>query len=443
MAWLLNIVYLLVLLLASPWLAWSAIRKRKYRSGWRAKLLGSVPRREGDATCLWLHAVSVGEVNLLVPLVEELARRHPDWVYVISTTTKTGMEVARKRFPNRSVFYAPLDFSWAVRNAMRRVRPDLLVLAELELWPNWIRAAQNAGAKVAVVNGRLSDRSTQGYARLGKLTKKLFGKLDLVAAQHEVYASRFEDLGVPPTAVRVTGSIKFDGVETNRNNPRSCELRKLAKLPNDARVFLAGSTQDPEEEYALKAFLALRGEVPQARLILVPRHPERFEEVARVISMSGLHCIRRSVLDSEPSADDAWDILLVDVMGELGAWWALADVGFVGGSFGQRGGQNMLEPTAYGVPTCFGPNTWNFRDVVRLLLGAGAAVELATPADMKFFLRRCFLDEEFAAQLGARSAALVRSQQGATRLTVDLLESAIQAAAEAPSSRTTHPSTAA
>jgi 3-deoxy-D-manno-octulosonic-acid transferase len=182
MAYLLDLVYLLLLVFCSPWLVYAAIRKGKYREGWAAKLLGRVPVRSGTERCIWLHAVSVGEVNLLGPLLARLEQQHPDWVYVISTTTKTGFDLAKKKYAPRTVFYCPLDFSWAVRAALKRIRPNLLVLAELELWPNLIRAAKKHGARVAVVNGRLSDRSLRGYRRVRPFVARLLQSLDAIAA---------------------------------------------------------------------------------------------------------------------------------------------------------------------------------------------------------------------------------------------------------------------
>ncbi len=200
MAWLLNVVYLLLLVLAGPWLALAALRKGKYREGFAHKLLGLVPRRDSQTRCVWLHAVSLGEVNLIAPLVAELHGRHPDWDIAISTTTLTGYTLARTRYASHAVFYCPLDFSWAVRRAIARVRPDLLVLAELELWPNLVAAARAAGARVAIVNGRLGERSYRGYRRLRPLVRPVLEKLDLIAVQNRQYAGRFIDLARPAPA---------------------------------------------------------------------------------------------------------------------------------------------------------------------------------------------------------------------------------------------------
>jgi 3-deoxy-D-manno-octulosonic-acid transferase len=300
MRYLLNVVYLLVLILVAPWLLVAAIRTGKYREGLAAKLLGQVPRRTGQEKCIWLHAVSVGEVSLLGPIIMRLEQQHPQWTCVISTTTNTGYRLARQKYAPRMVFYCPLDFSWAVRRAMRRIRPGLLVLTELELWPNLILAAKYYGARVAVINGRMSDRSMRGYRRIRWLMAFWLRKLDLIAVQNETYRDRFLSLGASPEMVPITGSIKFDGAETDRANPLTGQLAELAGIADDDIVFLAGSTQHPEEHLALATFRALSSEFPRLRLILVPRHPERFDTVAAALARSGLPWQRRSELGRVP-----------------------------------------------------------------------------------------------------------------------------------------------
>ncbi|QDT70115.1 3-deoxy-D-manno-octulosonic acid transferase [Planctomycetes bacterium MalM25] len=477
--WSLNGAYAAALTLASPAVAWAAWRDGKYREGHAAKLLGRVPERTSQRRCVWLHAVSVGEVNLLGVLIDEFRGRHPDWDVVVSTTTKTGYDLARKKYGGEhTVFYAPLDFSWAVDEAMRRIRPDLLLLAELELWPNLIDSAKRHGARVGIVNGRLSENSFKGYRRVGSLVRKTLEKIDLVAAQDEATADRFRTLGAPRVAV--SGSLKYDGASTDRRNPRTAALRELAGFDGSETAWLAGSTQAPEESVCLRVFESIREDHPDLRLVLVPRHPERFEEVAQLLKESGLPFALRSQLNrnsqpaerphaeqphaQQPHAQQphsgqpkggqprpslvgvtdqaqaqAQDlngpqpespaVLLVDTVGELGAWWGTAQLGFVGGSFGDRGGQNMIEPAAYGVATCYGPNTRNFRDIVAALEGADAAHTVQDEDDLEAFLRGCLELPEEARALGDRARAFVATQLGATGRTVDLLDEIIPAEA--------------
>jgi 3-deoxy-D-manno-octulosonic-acid transferase len=425
-SWLLNVVYVAVLVVCSPLILWIAVRTGKYRAGYGEKLFGLVPRRAGDGTCLWIHTVSVGEVNLLTTTIRDLRAAHPDWEIVVSTTSKAGYELARKKYADLPLFYCPLDFSWAVRRAMRRVRPTMLVLAELELWPNLILSAREQGVRIAIVNGRISDKSFPAYRRIRPLVARVLRGIDLIATQNEETAERFRVLGAPPERVQVTGSLKYDGAQTDRNNPRTVSLRQLAGFADNDIVFLAGSTQEPEEEIAINMYRRLVIEHPQLRLVLVPRHPERFDAVAKLLEASEMTWVRRSQLDNRREAVARRPILLVDTVGELGAWWGMAAVAFVGGSFGSRGGQNMIEPAAYGAAVSFGPNTWNFRDIVAALLAAEAAIVVKDAAEMETFVRRCLQEPEFAAAIGKQAQLLVQSQLGATRLTVNLLESLLR-----------------
>lgn len=420
MPYLFNLAYLALIVIASPWLLYSALRKGKYRGGLAAKWFGQVPVRESKRKCAWLHAVSVGEVNLLAPLLAELERRHPAWEFVISTTSATGYALAKKKYASKTVFYCPLDFTWAVKNALRRLRPDVLILAELELWPNLIMAAKQHGAAIAVFNGRLSERSFRGYRRIRPLVARVLAKIDLIAVQNATYAERFLALGAGN--VVVAGNVKFDGAETCRENLRTRKLAALAGIGNDDVVFLAGSTQAPEEELALATFEQWRLQHANLRLILVPRHAERFAEVAAMLDRANVVWDRRSRLENRHAQPDA-RILLVDVIGELGAWWGTAQIGFVGGSLlNRRGGQNMIEPAAYGVAVAYGPETRNFRDIVQLMEERRAAEVVRSGDELTAFVGRCLNDPTYRQALATAAQQLVRDQLGATARTADLLE---------------------
>lgn len=425
--WLLNLAYLVTALAVSPWLLYRAVFTGRYRAGWPEKLLGCVPK---DSGAVWFHAVSVGEVLQLRGLITELQARCPDVNVAISTTTHTGLEVARRHFGDDRVFYAPLDFTWAVRRALKRLKPRLLVLVELELWPNLIREASNAGVPVCVVNGRLSDRSFRGYRRVPFLFRPLLQRLLWTAAQNETYAERFRRLGVPKTRVAITGSIKFDGVESNRDNARTRMLRTLFGLTDQDIVWVAGSTHPPEEELLLDVYRQLKPRHPRLRLILAPRHPERCEQIGRMIEAHGLAVLRRSRLvesnqghampESLAGDRDTDTVILLDTVGELAACWGLAQLAFVGGSLApHRGGQNMIEPAAYGAAVCFGPHTWNFSDVVQMLLAHDAARVVADAGDLARTLEQWLADPSARMAIGHRAARCVRAQAGATRRTVD------------------------
>jgi 3-deoxy-D-manno-octulosonic-acid transferase len=427
LSYLLNLSYFLLILFGLPWLVWQSVRKGKYREGYAAKFLGVVPSRTSEKSCLWLHAVSVGEVNLLAPLLKMIESQWPDWECVISTTTTTGMALAKKKYPRHTVFYCPLDFTWAVNNAMRRVRPDVLVLAELELWPNLIRAAKRQGAKVAVINGRLGEKSFRGYRRIRPFVARLLRQIDLIAVQDETYAERFQSLGARTETIHVTGSMKYDGAQTDRSNPTTQRLAALAGFRNEDIVLLAGSTQEPEEAMVLDTFRKLSKECPRLRLVLVPRHPDRFETVAKLLDSSGIAWQRRTALSGETasSTSNGGRVLLVDVVGELGSWWGTAQIAYVGGSMGSRGGQNMIEPAAYGAAVSFGPNTWNFRDIVAAILAHDAAIVVNDGDQFTQFVRRCLSEPEYAASLGRRAQSFVKSQLGATQRTLALVATLI------------------
>ena len=416
MPWILNLAYVALLLAVSPVLLYRRWVHGKYRDGWSEKLWGRLPERDGSRPCLWLHAVSVGEVLQLRPLMNLLTAQRPGWDFVITTTTRTGLDVAKKEFAQHTVCYCPLDFSWAVRRAIARLKPSAIVLVELELWPNLVLTANRLGVPLALINGRVSEKSFRGYRRIRPLIARLLSGFELLAVQNEEYADRLRTLGAPSERLHLTGSIKFDGVKSDRSNAKTSELRQFFGLRSDERVFIAGSTQAPEESLALDTWQALRSEFPSLRLILVPRHKERFDEVAALVTSRGLTLQRRS---NDVRGDG--DVLLLDTLGELGACWGLAEIAFVGGSLTQRGGQNMLEPAAFGAAVLFGPNTWNFRDIVEQLLARDAARVVRSADELTATVRTLLRDSAEVRDLGSRARDFVATQQGAAARTVDLL----------------------
>jgi 3-deoxy-D-manno-octulosonic-acid transferase len=410
--WILNLIYALALLVASPLLAYRSLVHSKYRTGWREKLLGLAPRRLSTNPCAWFHAVSVGEVLLLQPVLAALRRTRPEIDIWISTTTATGHAVARDKFPGDHVFYFPLDFTWSVRRAIQHVQPDLICLAELELWPNFIKAAHSAGVPLLLLNGRISERSFRGYRRIGWLVEQWLRRFSVLTVQTDEYAERIEALGAPPDRVIVTGSVKYDGLQSDRLNTRTQQLRTAFALRDDDVVFIAGSTQAPEEALALDAYQKLKVEFPKLRLILVPRHKERFEEVAAIVRSRGLPLLRRN--ETASPNGDASQVLLLDTLGELAACWGLADVAFVGGSISRRGGQNMLEPAAYGAAVLFGPNTFHFRHAVEMLLLRDAAKVVHSGDELAATVLLLLANENLRRAMGRRARDLVLSQRGAT-----------------------------
>ena len=436
---LLNVVYLVAFVVLLPWVVWRRLSGgRPVAAPWTRFTGGIAPLPCCDAgvSRIWLHGVSVGEVQLLSVLAAEIRRqaendgRRVDCV--ISSSTTTGLDVAAKRFGTDHTFPCPLDFTWAVNRVLDKVRPDLLVLGELELWPNLLACAHARGIPIVVANARMSEQSAQGYGRIRPLVRRMLANVSLVIARSQEDADRFTSFAPPGGCdVIVTGSMKFDGVKGDRRAPDVAKLRQLAGFHDDDVVFLAGSTQAPEEQLALDAFAAATPRHPCLRLVIVPRHVERTPEITALLDRSGLRWQLRSRLGSSVAplpADLEARVLLVDTTGELGWWWGTSQIAFVGGSLdGKRGGQNMLEPAAYGAAVAFGPHTRNFRDEVRRLLAADAAVVVADGAALAAFVRQCLETEGFAATLGGRAAELVASQRGSTAATAAAILRALPA----------------
>lgn len=429
----LDLVYLVVAVIALPWVIWRKLAGGRPVAAPAARFLGRtrLAARLPGSKRVWLHGVSVGEVQLLATVATELNRQAEAAGLavdcVVSSSTTTGLAVAERRFGAGQIFPCPLDFSWAVRRVLQQVDADLLVLGELELWPNLLRAAADRGLPVVVVNGRMSPRSFRGFSRVRILAAAMLKRVRLVLARSKEDAERFTRLGAP--RVTTVGSLKFDGVSGDRQATPVQRLRQLVGFNSPTPVLLAGSTQEPEEALAVAAFLALRPRHPALRLILVPRHAERTRALASWLAErlrepdgKGIRWMRRSDLDSGDQPSPPTDILLVDVTGELAGWWGVATIAFVGGSLdGRRGGQNMLEPAAYGAAVCFGPHTRNFRTEVAELLAADAARVVTDGESLTAFVARCLAEPAFADTLGKHARGVVDDNRGGTAATVSHL----------------------
>ncbi|MDA7492855.1 3-deoxy-D-manno-octulosonic acid transferase [bacterium] len=441
-----NLLYTTALMLLSPVILYRMVRHGRYRRGVRQKLWG-LSNTEAKAItrgrrCVWIHAVSVGEVNLLPRLISELERT-TTLPIVVSTSTDTGYDLAVQHFGSQRVFFCPLDFTWAVRRTLRALDPVQLVLAELELWPNLIRIAAKQGCPAVIVNGRLSERSCAGYQKFRWLTQPIFRRLHWVACQDQTSRSNFAACGTDPERLEVTGSLKFDDAPEDREVPEVIQRRVWAGVESSHQVWVVGSTQDGEEQMAIAAFLELRSRHPQLRLALVPRHKERFDRVAELVTAAGLGLRRRSESqrsdsqrsesqrsesqrsESQRSESENWrssEVILIDTIGELRHWWGVADIATVGGSFGDRGGQNMLEPAGYGCAVSFGPNTRNFKEIASRLIEAHAAKRLQDGEELIGFVDRCILEPSFTESLGRAAQQLVRRHRGAVTRTVETLQ---------------------
>lgn len=404
MSLILDLCYLVFFTLSSPWWA------RKARGGWRERFGGIDPLPAPARRRVLLHAVSVGEVNTLRRLAPMLAR---EFDVVVSSTTDTGLARARELFgalEAATVVRYPLDFSWSVRKFLEAVRPDAVVLTELELWPNFLRACRTRGIPVAVVNGRLSERSFRTYRLARPLIGWMFRQLASVGAQDEAYAQRFRRMGAPPERVRVTGSMKWDSVEVADRVEGADELARSLGVDRERPLIVAGSTA-PDEHTLLH-----EATPPGVQLLCAPRRPEWFDGAER--DLPG--CARRT----RPGAAPTSDRFLLDTIGELRAAYALADVVVVGRSFGSLFGSDPMEPAALGKPVLIGPAAQDFRSAVETLLAAGGIV-VTSRERLSDDIRRLLANSSQRAELGKAARACVAACRGATERHADQIRASL------------------
>jgi 3-deoxy-D-manno-octulosonic-acid transferase len=403
------------MLVSLPYWLFQMLRHGKYYKGFGERL-GRVPARlqlpKPDEEVVWLHAVSVGEVLAVAGLVDELQRLSPRLRVFVSTTTDTGQALARKRFGETNVLYFPMDFALAIRPYLRGLRPRIVVIAETEFWPNFLRMAHNGGTRVVVVNARISDRSWPRYRRFRGLLQKVLQNVDLFLAQTSEDANRLKDIGAGADRVRIAGNLKFD-IPAPAPPAIVENLRQAITANVDGPVLVCGSTVEGEESLLLKAFENLLVQHPRAVMIIAPRHSDRFAAVAALLEQMSIKFWRRSVWKSEVLGGG---VLLLDTIGELAALYALADVAFVGGSLVPRGGHNIIEPAQYGVATVVGNHTENFRDIISLFRSRDA-VRIVGPAELPLVLMELLNNDEERRELGRRAAEIIRSQSGATART--------------------------
>jgi 3-deoxy-D-manno-octulosonic-acid transferase len=401
--------------LAVPFYLWKGRATGHYWRTFRARM-GRLPpgldgRRDGS---IWIHAVSVGEALAARSLVEPLERALPGRTVFVSTSTAAGGAVAAQGLPAERLFVAPFDFPWAVGAVLRDLRPSLLVLVETELWPNLIRQARRRGIPIAVVNGRISDRSFPRYLRIRALLRHVLAQVDLFLMQGETHADRIRALGAPPGRVRVSGNLKFDAL----TEPRPpAELSALAS--GAGALWVAGSTMAGEDELVLHALREVRAVRPDARLVLAPRRPERFADVPALAQAAGFLCVKRSALGGAPWREG--EVLLLDTMGELAGVYALATVVFVGGSLVPTGGHNVLEAAICGKAVVVGPHMENFHEIAALFRGEGALVQIDSAERLGPETLALLQDDERRELIGRRARALVDRNRGARVRTVDAL----------------------
>jgi 3-deoxy-D-manno-octulosonic-acid transferase len=412
------IVVLAVVL--SPWFLYQAIRYRKY-VGSAAQRMGYLPvsfNLDGDDS-IWIHAVSVGEALTSRALIADLRARYPNLRLFLSTTTLTGQQIAARLQDVDAVFFLPFDLPPFVNRTLRLVRPRLFIMMETEIWPNLLHACRRANVKTMLVNGRISTRSYSRYRLVRPFFRRVLADVDRFCMQSDESARRIVDLGADPARVTLTGSLKFDSLESPAAAAGRGEGRVLRyfRIPPARPVFMAASTVKGEESPVLSAFAAVRRVHPTALLIMAPRKPERFGEAEALSRAEGLRVVRRKELavDAEPRAD----VVILDTFGELAHLFQVATVVFVGGSLIDQGGHNILEPAVHGKPIVFGAYMRNFAEIAETFLQNQAAVQVSTPAELAGAVVRLVGDPVERARLGAAARALVEANRGAKRRTLD------------------------
>jgi 3-deoxy-D-manno-octulosonic-acid transferase len=403
-----------VFVMASPYFLYQALRHNKY-VGSIAQRLGYLPvsfNLDGDES-IWVHAVSVGEVLSARPLISELRASYPKLRLFLSTTTLTGQQLARRSVPDvDAVFYFPFDWTVTARRTLNVVRPRLFVMTETEIWPNLLRECKRRGVKTLMVNGRISYRSFPRYRLVRPFMKRVLADIDRFCVQGEETSRRLIELGADPARIIVTGSLKFDSLESSPIPGRGRErVLRFFRVAPGRPVIIAGSTLKGEEEPVIRAFNRVRAAGVNALLVIAARHPERFDEVERLCRHEGLTVVRRSELpiDAEPRAD----AVVLDTIGELAQLYQIATVVFVGGSLVPAGGHNILEPALYGKPVVFGPHMQNFGEIAETFLTNGAAIQVRTAGELEETMLSLIGDPVRRARVGAAARALVESNRGA------------------------------
>ncbi len=413
-----SLTTLVVLLVTSPYFLYQAIRYRKY-VGSLGQRLGYLPvsfNLDGDES-IWVQAVSVGEVLAVRPLLADLRQRYPRLKIYLSTTTRTGQELAARLAGEADgVFYFPFDWTTTVRRTLDRVRPRLFIMVETEIWPNLLRECRRRGIPAMLINGRISYRSYPRYRLVRPLFAKVLADVTRFCAQGEETARRLAELGAPPDRITVTGSLKFDALDAASIARGRDRVLRFFRVSANRPIVVAGSTLRGEETAVARAFNRLRTSGNRALLVVAPRHPERAAEVVRVCQQEGLSTVLRSELaiDSEPRAD----CVVLDTIGELAQLYQIATVTFVGGSLVNAGGHNILEPALFGRPIIFGPFMQNFAEIAQTFLQNGAAVQVPNDAGLDRVLVELMGDPVTRARLGAAAKALMEANRGARQRTI-------------------------
>jgi len=417
-----NFIYIIAGILISPVVLYRMARHKRYRKGWSERL-GKIRRKYPKKACIWIHAVSVGEVNATKTLIAGLRDRFPGFEIVLSTTTDTGFARANSLYGDKMmVFYFPFDFSFTMERAFENIQPAICLLMELEVWPNFVRTAADKNIPVVLVNGRITKQSSSKYKLIKPLAKKMFAELTLLLTQSEEYSRRFEEIGCDREKIMVTSSLKYDTAQVTDKVQGSDALAEELKLTNE-RLWVAGGTGNGEEKIILDVFSKLKKAIDFAnvRLVIVPRKPERFDEVAKLIEKTQFKLVRYSTIKQGTCTTgiDKASVILGDTMGDLRKFYSLADIVFVGRSLVPMGGSDMMEAAALSKCTIFGPYTYNFNQTVGVLLGSNAAIRVKNSEELLIMLKKCLREPQYAERLGQNGRRTIIRNQGATAASVE------------------------
>jgi len=427
------LLYDLLLIIAAAWLLpWYLVRGLRYgksRRGIRERL-GFVDRDklaclEGREV-LWIHAVSVGETRAVIPLIKALRAQYPEAALVLSNVTETGREIAGQIDEVDLHLFFPFDLSFVVRRVLKTIQPRAIVLVETEIWPNFIRLANKMNIPTIMVNGRISDRSFPRYRKVRALVRPIFRRLTACCMQTELDAARVRQLGGESDKVEVAGNLKFDMPMDHDINRDAPGLRRELGFTEETLIWTAGSTHPGEEELLLGIFERLRSDFPELALILVPRHPERGEELVSACQSLGLPVTRRSEMVAGHPVVSPGEVLVGDTLGEMLTFYAVADLVFVGGSFVPIGGHNVLEASMVKKAAIFGPYMNNFKEITRLLLEAGGGDQATSAEDLQALVARLLRDRDRRQRMGISGHGLLQKHAGATARTMAVINQVLE-----------------
>lgn len=426
-----DLIYLLLAPLGLLWLAWRRITRGPGATA-LGERFGDTPTRPVAARCVWIHAVSLGEINATRALVAELKQRAPQVAIAVSSTTRAGMQRAHELYPKLTVFRFPLDFSFALRRVFERIRPTAIILMELEVWPNLVEVAASRNVPIAIANGRVTSEKSMRRFQLPiarSIARRMFSRMTWIGAQDKTFAERFVQLGAPAARVEITGSMKYDSAEVADRIDGQDEVAEQLGVALDKPLWVCGSTGPDEEALLLDAYKRLLADFPDLQLALIPRKPERFDEVAELICSRGFACLRRSGKPplTPTTGETPRIVFLGDTLGELRKFYALATVVFVGRTLVPLGGSDLMEVAGLGKAMLFGPHTENFTEPTQLLLEAQAARRVANLDELVENLRALLRTETMRDAIGKAARSVVVQQRGATERTakriLEILES--------------------